>query len=198
MPSDSERDALPFEPKKRSRAKSGSKPQQKTDRQDRKRQAEPATPPAATEVSEAARAKAEKIGLKPKRSQKSALKEQAKSQKRNKSRASRDAQPDAIPEVVSQRMIRRMLVFSGVPTGLAAVIFIGSYVVLVRHIFEVPTTLVLLSTLGCFGLGVLGLSYGVLSASWEEAEPGSPLGWPEFRVNFGRMVSAWRKPKQEE
>jgi hypothetical protein len=49
----------------------------------------------------------------------------------------------------------------------------------------------LLVTLGCFGLGVLGLTYGVLSASWDEDRPGDWLGIAEFQVNFGRMTSAW-------
>jgi hypothetical protein len=93
-------------------------------------------------------------------------------------------------------MVRRMLVFSGIPTVMAMVIFIGAYLLLSRHVVDFPKVVVLLSTLGCFGLGVVGLTYGVLSASWEEEAAGSRLGISEFRVNLGRMISAWRSAKE--
>jgi hypothetical protein len=52
--------------------------------------------------------------------------------------------------------------------------------------------------MGFFGLGVLGLSYGVLSASWDEDEPGTKFGWQEFKTNFGRMTAAWRSAGQKD
>lgn len=99
----------------------------------------------------------------------------------------------SIPEVVSRRMMRRMAVFSGVPTFLGMASFFVSYVLLTRHIVELPNVVVLLVSLGCFGLGVLGLSYGVLSASWQEDEAGSLLGLTEFSINFKRLVQGLRK-----
>ncbi|MEL6937157.1 MAG: photosystem II biosynthesis protein, partial [Cyanobacteria bacterium J06607_17] len=47
------------------------------------------------------------------------------------------------------------------------------------------------------GLGVLGLSYGVLSASWQEDEAGSLLGLTEFSINFRRLVQGLRKKPSE-
>jgi hypothetical protein len=102
----------------------------------------------------------------------------------------------AIPEVVSRRMIRRMALFCGVPTALGVSTFFASYLIVTNELFKLPPTAVLLVSLGFFGLGVLGLSYGVLSASWDEESPGSPLGWAEFRLNFGRMTEAWRSSKR--
>lgn len=102
----------------------------------------------------------------------------------------------AIPEVVSRRMIRRMALFCGVPTVLGISTFIVSYVVVTQELFKLPPTAVLLVSLGFFGLGVVGLSYGVLSASWDEDSAGSRLGWGEFRLNFGRMTEAWRSSKK--
>lgn len=102
----------------------------------------------------------------------------------------------AIPEVVSRRMIRRMALFCGVPTMLGISTFIVSYVVVTQELFKLPPTAVLLVSLGFFGLGVVGLSYGVLSASWDEDSVGSRLGWGEFRLNFGRMTEAWRSSKK--
>lgn len=96
-----------------------------------------------------------------------------------------------IPEVVSRRMVRRMMVFSGIPTGLGVSTFFVSYYLVINQVVDFPPYLVLLLTLGCFGLGVAGLTYGVLSASWDEDRPGNRLGLDEFRVNFGRMTGAW-------
>ncbi|HZG37553.1 MAG TPA: PAM68 family protein [Nodosilinea sp.] len=97
----------------------------------------------------------------------------------------------AIPEEVSGRMLRRMLVFSGIPTFSGVLTFVVSYYLVVNRVVELPSYFVLLATLGCFGLGVVGLTYGVLSASWDEGRPGNLLGLDEFKVNFGRMTSAW-------
>jgi Photosynthesis affected mutant 68 len=54
-----------------------------------------------------------------------------------------------------------------------------------------------LANMGLFGLGVLGITYGVLSASWDEERSGSLLGVGEFRTNWGRMVGAWRETRQK-
>jgi Photosynthesis affected mutant 68 len=44
----------------------------------------------------------------------------------------------------------------------------------------------------------LGLTYGILSACWEEDGniKGSLLGVAEFKINFGRMADAYRASKQ--
>lgn len=106
-------------------------------------------------------------------------------------------QAQSIPEAVSKRMISRIAVFCGIPTVLGISTFFVSYLVVSNGLFDLPNTAVLLVSMGCFGLGVLGLSYGVLSASWDEEISGSTLGWEEFNTNFGRMREAWRaaKPK---
>ncbi|MGF1571398.1 MAG: PAM68 family protein [Nodosilinea sp.] len=102
------------------------------------------------------------------------------------------AKSTAIPEVVSRRMLRRMAVFSGIPTLAGVLTFFVSYVLIINDVVELPSYFVLLTTLGCFGLGVVGLTYGVLSASWDESRTGSLLGVEEFTLNLGRMTSAWR------
>lgn len=101
--------------------------------------------------------------------------------------------PDAgIPKAVSDRMVGRVAFFSGVPTALGMLTFIVSYFIVKQELFKLPHTAVVLVSMGFFGLGVLGLSYGALSASWDEGTPGSLLGWQEFSLNFGRLRSAWR------
>lgn len=92
-------------------------------------------------------------------------------------------------------MLRRILAFSGVPTGLGVAVFFLSYWLVSREIIPLPTSAVVLASMGCFGLGVLGLTYGLLSASWDEQQDGSLLGWDEFRLNGGRMITAWRESR---
>ncbi|EKQ68405.1 UDP-N-acetylmuramyl pentapeptide phosphotransferase/UDP-N-acetylglucosamine-1-phosphate transferase [Leptolyngbyaceae cyanobacterium JSC-12] len=102
-----------------------------------------------------------------------------------------------VPEIVSKRMARRMAFFCGVPTGMGMLTFVVSYFIVSQHIYKLPTVVVLLTSLGFFGLGVLGLSYGALSASWDEDRTGSWFGWSEFRTNFGRAVESWKNARQK-
>lgn len=101
-----------------------------------------------------------------------------------------------IPDVVSRRMVRRIALFSGIPTALGMSTFIVSYLVVSNDWVNLPTYAVLFVSLGWFGLGVLGVSYGVLSSSWDDA-PGSRLGFSEFRTNWGRMTQTWRANKSK-
>jgi Photosynthesis affected mutant 68 len=103
----------------------------------------------------------------------------------------------AVPEVVSQRMIRRVAGFSGVPTVLGITTLIASYLLLTYADVHLPPIAVLLANMGFFGLGVLGITYGVLSASWDEDRVGGLLGWNEFTTNWGRMVEGWRETRQK-
>jgi hypothetical protein len=101
-----------------------------------------------------------------------------------------------IPDVVSRRMLGRMVVFSGVPSLLGLITFPLSYLVVTQGWFELPNAAVVVVSLGMLGLGALGLSYGILSASWDETDPGSTLGWQEFQLNFARVSEGWRNRKQ--
>lgn len=92
-------------------------------------------------------------------------------------------------------MVRRIALFCGIPTALGMSTFITSYLVMSQGWLQLPTYVVLFVSLGWFGLGVLGVSYGVLSASWDEEMPGSRLGFAEFRTNWQRMTEAWRANK---
>ncbi|MEB3175124.1 MAG: PAM68 family protein [Cyanobacteriota bacterium] len=104
----------------------------------------------------------------------------------------------AIPEAVSKRMVTRMALFSGVPTGLGMLSFVAFYFIVSQDLLEIPTYVVFAVSLLCFGLGVLGLSYGVFSTAWDEEEGGSFWGWSEFKLNLGRTLSAWRAARAME
>jgi hypothetical protein len=95
----------------------------------------------------------------------------------------------AIPEAVANRMARRIAIATGVPTVLGMGVFIGSYVLVSRHLLDIPSSATLLASGGCFLLGLLGLSYGVLSASWEDG-PGSLLGREQIPLNLSRIKTS--------
>ena len=103
----------------------------------------------------------------------------------------------AIPEVVSQRMIRRVAAFCGVPTFLVVSSLIVSYLLVTLADIQLPPIAVLFVNMGLFGLGVLGITYGVLSASWDEERPGTILGLAEFSTNWGRMTEVWRDTQKK-
>ncbi|MEM1173093.1 MAG: PAM68 family protein [Cyanobacteria bacterium P01_H01_bin.35] len=104
---------------------------------------------------------------------------------------------DSIPEVVSRRMISRMVLLSGTPLLFSLLTFIFSYFIITNDIFILPNQAVLLVSMGFFGLSVIGLSYGLFSASWDEDKKGSILGWQEVKINFQRMKEAWKEAKSK-
>lgn len=93
-------------------------------------------------------------------------------------------------------MVKRMALFCGIPTFFGVSSFFVSYFAVTQGV-KLPTTAVLLVSLGLFGLGVVGLSYGALSTSWDESEPGALLGWKEFSLNLGRMREAWKEAREQ-
>lgn len=103
----------------------------------------------------------------------------------------------AIPEVVSQRMMRRVAGFCGIPTALGITTLVVSYLLATYSDIKLAPIAVLLVNMGLFGIGVLGITYGVLSASWDEERPGSLIGLGEFGTNWGRMVAVWRETRQK-
>lgn len=94
-----------------------------------------------------------------------------------------------IPDAVANRMARRIAIGTGIPTVMGMGVFIGSYLLVSRQIFDVPPGATLAASGGCFFLGLLGLSFGVLSASWEE-KPGSLLGSEQIGLNICRLRSS--------
>ena len=113
---------------------------------------------------------------------------------RESSKAAKTPQGDwnqAIPAVVTNRMARRTAIAAGVPTLIGMVMFIISYLLVSRSILNIPPGITLLATGGCFLLGLLGLSYGVISSSWEDT-PGTLLGTEQMGLNIRRLRASFR------
>ena len=109
------------------------------------------------------------------------------------------ARQEAIPRFVADRMARRVLVFTGLPSLAGMGVFVGSYVLVTRGMAEIPPGVTLVTSGLCFLLGLVGLSFGVLTSSWE-IQAGSLLGLEHFRPNLKRMrdsIRAQSKAKQQ-
>jgi Photosynthesis affected mutant 68 len=94
---------------------------------------------------------------------------------------------DDLPREISDRMGRRMLVFAGIPTFLGMLVFPSAYALIKYGGVQLPNVAVVLVSMGFLGLGVLGITYGGLSASWDLGSKGSLLGFEEAKVNFQRL-----------
>lgn len=184
---------LPFEPKgKKAKAKKAASANKAAEAKDASTKAAKAQKSRAknkaetSDVSARAKARADEILAGNRR--------KAKAKKSGVKAATKKDDSGAIPEAVSRRMLRRMAVLSGMPVALGVGLFFLAYYLRSRGLVELPPIAVLLVTMGCFGLGVLGLTYGVLSASWD-TEPGGLVGLREFKLNFGRVMDARRASK---
>ena len=101
-----------------------------------------------------------------------------------------------IPKYVANRMARRIAFTTGIPTLSGMGVFIGSYFLISKGIAEISPTLTLVSSAMFFLLGLLGLSYGILSASWD-FNPGSFLGFENIKPNINRMKDAFKSSKKD-
>ncbi len=101
-----------------------------------------------------------------------------------------------IPSYVANRMARRIAFTTGIPTISGMGVFIGSYFLISKGIADISPTLTLVSSAICFLIGLLGLSYGILSASWD-FNPGSFLGFENIKPNINRMKDAFKTTQKD-
>ena len=101
-----------------------------------------------------------------------------------------------IPSYVANRMARRIAFTTGIPTLSGMGVFIGSYFLISKGIADISPTLTLVSSAICFLIGLLGLSYGILSASWD-FNPGSFLGFENIKPNINRMKDAFKTSQKD-
>ncbi|KAJ9168749.1 hypothetical protein P3X46_020241 [Hevea brasiliensis] len=97
-----------------------------------------------------------------------------------------DNEPDAgiIPEVVTNRMISRMGFSVGIPLFIGLLFFPFFYYLKVGLKIDVPTWVPFIVSFFFFGSALLGVSYGIVSSSWDPMREGSLLGWNEAQKNW--------------
>ena len=101
-----------------------------------------------------------------------------------------------IPKYVANRMARRIAFTTGIPTISGMGVFVGSYFLITKGIADISPTITLVSSAICFLIGLLGLSYGILSASWDK-HSGSILGLENISPNINRMKDAFKSNKKD-
>ncbi len=110
--------------------------------------------------------------------------------------SSKATKKEGIPSYVANRMARRIAFTTGIPTLSGMGVFVGSYFLISKGIAEISPTLTLVSSAICFLVGLLGLSYGILSASWD-LNPGSFLGFENIKPNINRMKDAFKTSQKD-
>jgi len=109
---------------------------------------------------------------------------------------SQDATGGVIPEKVAQKMLGRMLPFVGIPLFGGIGVFIGFWYFATYKNVEFQPALVAFTTIGILGISLAGISYSVISASWDSDKSGSALGVDEFRKNVGNIKDGLSRSKE--
>ena len=100
-----------------------------------------------------------------------------------------------IPKYVADRMARRIFFTAGIPTIMGMSVFVVSYFIVTRNIAEIPPSSTIAVSALFFLLGLGGLSFGILSASWDR-EPGSFFGIENITMNIQRAKDAFKPATQ--
>ena len=100
-----------------------------------------------------------------------------------------------IPKYVADRMARRIFFTAGIPTLMGMSVFIISYFIVTRNIAEIPPSSTIAISALFFLLGLAGLSFGILSASWDK-DPGSFFGIENIPMNIQRAKAAFKPATQ--
>ncbi|KAL8095870.1 hypothetical protein AgCh_037015 [Apium graveolens] len=91
---------------------------------------------------------------------------------------------DVIPEIVTNRMIKRMGFSVGIPLFIGLMFFPLFYYLKVGLKVDVPSWVPVIVSFVFFGTALLGVSYGIVSSSWDPMREGSALGWIEAQKNW--------------
>eukprot|EP01031_Cornospumella_fuschlensis_P035780 gene35780-43398_t len=106
-----------------------------------------------------------------------------------------DPSVGAVPEIVANRMIRRIAFFFGLPVFGGLLIFAAAIIASKKYDTTVPPGIIAYATQAPFILGLLGITYAILSSSWDD-EPGSLLGIKEFKTNFQRVKDGLKRSRE--
>jgi len=100
-----------------------------------------------------------------------------------------------IPEKVAARMGKRMLPFVGLPLFGSMLTFVLFWYLARYKDFSIPTVLVAYATSAILILGLMGITYSVMSASWDEDREGTFIGWDEFQKNINNIKDGLQRSR---
>ncbi|XP_073131776.1 protein PAM68, chloroplastic [Henckelia pumila] len=95
-----------------------------------------------------------------------------------------DREEGVIPEIVTNRMMSRMGLSVGIPLFIGLLFFPFFYYLKAGLKIDVPTWIPFIVSFIFFGTALLGVSYGIVSSSWDPMREGSLLGWNEAKKNW--------------
>ncbi|KAI3980322.1 hypothetical protein MKX01_001393 [Papaver californicum] len=95
-----------------------------------------------------------------------------------------DDEEDVIPEIITNRMMSRVGISVGIPLLIGLMFFPFFYYLKVVLKLDIPTWVPFIVSFFFFGSALLGVSYGIVSSSWDPMREGSLLGWNEARKNW--------------
>ena len=98
-----------------------------------------------------------------------------------------DPTAGVMPQAVSDRMLARVVPFAALPVGGAFLAFVGFWFANTQLDLDITPQIVAYTTQALFLLGFGGITYGVMSTSWDENEEGSALGAEEAKSNWVKM-----------
>ena len=101
-----------------------------------------------------------------------------------------------IPEKVAMRMGKRMLPFVGLPLFGSMITFVLFWYLATYKDIAVPTALVAYATIAILVVGLMGITYSVMSASWDEDREGSTIGWEEFQRNLSSVKDGLQRSRE--
>jgi len=108
-----------------------------------------------------------------------------------------DSSAAVIPERVAMRMGKRMLPFVGIPLfgGMGA--FVAFWYFATYKNIQFQPAAVAFTTIALLAVGLLGITYSVMSASWDDtAEPGSALGFNEASKNLNSLKEGLKRSRE--
>ena len=98
-----------------------------------------------------------------------------------------DPAAGVMPEVVSQRMLGRIIPFASIGVFGSFLTFAGFWYANTKLELDLPPQIVAYVTQALLLLSFAGVTYGVMSTSWDEEREGSLLGTENLRRNFELM-----------
>mmetsp|Transcript_123488 Transcript_123488/g.357059 ORF Transcript_123488/g.357059 Transcript_123488/m.357059 type:complete len:261 (+) Transcript_123488:68-850(+) len=101
-----------------------------------------------------------------------------------------------IPEKVAQRMGMRMLPFVGIPLFGAMGSFVGFWYMATYRDMEFQPALVAATSIALLATGLIGITYSIMSASWDPDREGSFLGTEEFSKNVDNIKTGLSRSRE--